>query len=107
MHRTSNATSAGLNPAVGTKFISNFNYNKMKHVETSAFIWSAEDHDSAVERLFDNGVITESTREKLLSKSEDEKLEQVRSTIIHSEGWLMEVINDMIYSDLYDYFANE
>ena len=24
MHRTSNATSAGLNPAVGTKFISNF-----------------------------------------------------------------------------------
>jgi hypothetical protein len=34
MHRTSNATSAGLNPAVGTKFIYNFNIKKMNENNT-------------------------------------------------------------------------
>lgn len=78
----------------------------MKQVESSALIWSTEDLDSNLERLFESDNITKEQYDTISQSSIEDRHMLLDSIIEGVEEHLMEHINELITNGLYDHIKS-
>jgi hypothetical protein len=78
----------------------------MKQVKSSAFIWSTEDLDMNLERLFESDNITKEQYDTISQSSIEDRHILLDSIIEGIEEYLMEHINELITNGLYDHIKS-